>query len=1134
MPVGSLNSCFPAASNVLGTAYTARWILSWLRVKVEYPVKTPAQPPALLALAGFVPMLACGLAAFWLHGPVRLPLLLLAEVLGLAAASHALGCRRVWRGAWPWRQLGIQLLLVTAYALWLWLLTVWPLAAMARLASLGASLLLSLALGLAVASLWAWWPWCGLAFAADAGAADRALGRRVRRAAQAVSHRPAAFMLPVALCQLLLSAGLLVVAGVTPVVVGSGLALTLWVVLLVPATSAVIAWRCRVADGLAARPVDGAAEPEPPPEPVGIQSLNLELDEVQPGQREQALLQAAREGQVERAMALLAADADPEARPDAGAPDRRSVMALATLLPDTRLLRALIGRGADVNGDGNGLAPLLIAVRDGRRNQANAVMTLLSNGADVAATDPEGNAALHFAALGDNADVAAMLLDAGGDIDAANHAGYTALALACQAGRAAMACYLLEHHAASAPARSMPALAAAADGNEDDAELVALLLDHGAAVDAVDGLERSALMHAALAGHTHMVAALLQADADINAVDRRGTTALMEAARAGANATLAVMAAYQPAAAVRDSHGRDALTLACQSLRADAETVRILLQLGVDPHAPGTDGRSALDHAATGGRWNLVALLDPDTPLPAAHQDDVRPETGADTPEHLLDALRFGHWAAVSGFRDLAAGWPSQTRINVYLQLLGPEHANARRWLFGHGLDPAARLADGRPLMAAVVEALPGSIEALDDLLKSGQGIAGRGRLAQAMQRLGSAAGGAALAPRLMQHDGDLFGPADDGMTPLHLAAAHGMGHHLKLLLAYGCNPNVRDAASQTPLHHALKQPPAQAWPLLRSLVAFGANPDAADGNGETPLGQALETGDPRCVYWLRWSPWPLPGRALRAGDLAAAAAAGDGRALERLLDLGFAADARDQQGATALLRACGRGQLEAAQTLLEAGADAGLATPAGATALTAAVTRKHAGLVGLLLQREVPLDQRLRGGATALLVASALGYADIAERLLAAGADVAAEDDNGRTALHAAAQFCFSSNDSLACRRLLDVLLEHGADIAASDHNGAGVLLFMLGGHARPGEVANATHLGALLPVLLDAGAPLDAADSRGVAPLHACAMHALAGPAKLLLARGAERAARDNHERTPAEVAGILGYVDVAHELS
>ncbi len=1029
-----------------------------------------------------------------------------------------------------------------AFAGWLWLLTVWPLASMAQAPSLGAALLLSLTLGLALASLWAWWPWCAFLLMDDperdaSGALfPPAIGRRIQRVARKTNSRPDVYMLPVGLCQLASTYAVLAVCGLVPwpVRMADGLALGIVVVLILPVVALVIVRRCAAAQDCVpvtpefernARPVEAAPT---------ARSLSLDAEDILPGNREQALLAAARDGDTERALALLAADADPLTRPRDDDPDRRSALVLATLLPDTRLLRALIGRGASVQADGQGMAPLLIAVRDGRSNRSNAVMTLLANGADARITESEGNGALHFAALGNSAEVSAMLIDAGADINAVNRAGYTPLALACQAGNHAMAEYLLDCQADTAVSGAVPALVAAADSADDDPAMVALLLEHRAAVDAMDALGRSALIHAALLGHAGMIEALLNSGSDVDHRDQRGTTALMEAARSGSNTTLQALAAATPDQSLRDMHGRDALLLACQSIHADTETVRILLALGADPRAAGKDGRSALDHAASAGRWNLVALLDPNTPLPASHCDDHAPEAGADSPQHLLDALRFGHWAAVSGFRQLINQWPEATRVDLYLQLLEPGHANARRWLFENGLDPAVRREDGLHLAGAVLDALPESLEALDELFKMGQGIAGRGLLAHAMATIGSAAEGAALTLKLLEHDGDLFGVDDAGRVALHYAAIHAMPQMLIILLQRGCDPNIRDREGQTPLHHALKQPPAQAVPLLRALVAAGANPEAADASGETPLGQALQADNDTCVRWLRWSVWPLPGRPLRAADLHAAAAVGDAAALERLLQLGFDVDTRDMQGATPLLRACGKGHLEAAQTLLDAGADVCLSTPGGATALTAAVTGRHTGLVSLLLEQRVQIDQRLRGGATALLVSAALGHAEIAKLLIERGAEVGVADEAGRTALHAAAQFCFGSSDSLAARRLLDVLLVHGADATCTDSKGASALLFMLGAHARPGSPCNPTHLGALLPVLLEAGASASTADERGVTPLHACAMHALSGPARLLLARGADRAARDNHQRTASDVARILGFIDVAHELA
>jgi hypothetical protein len=45
---------------------------------------------------------------------------------------------------------------------------------------------------------------------------------------------------------------------------------------------------------------------------------------------------------------------------------------------------------------------------------------------------------------------------------------------------------------------------------------------------------------------------------------------------------------------------------------------------------------------------------------------------------------------------------------------------------------------------------------------------------------------------------------------------------------------------------------------------------------------------------------------------------------------------------------------------------------------------------------------------------------------------------------------------------------------------------------------------------------------------------MHALLAPARVLLARGADRQAEDAFGRTAADVARAIGYVDIAHELA
>jgi ankyrin repeat protein len=864
---------------------------------------------------------------------------------------------------------------------------------------------------------------------------------------------------------------------------------------------------------------------------------NATHPQLSPAALNQALLDAARSGNVDEALALLDGGADPDALPAAGARDQRSALVLAALLPDTRLLRALIARGAQVNRAHADVTALLAATRDSYHGRAEAVMTLLANGGDPRLCDREGNTPLHYAALAAEPSIAAILIDAQAPLDALNRNRHSPLGSAAGAGNWSLLRFLLEHGAKCEPAQGIPALLAASAVTDDDPQGVQILLKHKARVDAVDGLGRTALMNAALEAHPNIARVLLEAGANPNLADRHGTTALLEAARAGACEVLDALLAAEPDVRARDTHGRDALLLACQSPRANARCVRALLAAGADPHARSADGRNALEHAAGAGRWDLVALLDPDRPLPSSHAAAAQPEPGADTPAHLLDALRFGHWAVVSGFAERARSWPTAELAALYLDLLEPGQTSARQWLLEHGLDVEAELDDGVRLFDALIDHLPASMVALRQLLDAGASCAGAGLYARALARLVDVPQATPFALDLLARGADAFGADACQRTPLHHAACASLAPVLNALLARGADPNLRDRDGATPLHIALNAERAVALPLVRALIAHGADPESPAANGETPLGLALARGDASLEHWLRWSAWALPRRPLRAGDLPLAASCGDADAVSRLLELGFDMNTRDERGASALLRACGAGHLETAQRLLQSRADAALAADSGATPLSAAVSARRTEVVKLLLEHGAKADQRLPGNATALMVAAALGFPEIVEVLLERGADAALTDDHGHTALHAAARFCFDSRDSLRCRRLLDALLracdKDPARVDARDAQEATPLLLLLGAQSKPDAVADGTHLAALLPALLDAGANADHADARGVSALHACAMHALFAPARTLLARGANREAKDSFGRTPSDVARLLGLVDLAMEL-
>jgi ankyrin repeat protein len=1113
------------------------------------------RPPLIKALPWFLPALAAVACAGLTASPLALIPLLLANALAMGAVCHAIGFdpeqsylrTTLRRGS-------AHVVMFTVYTFVVFVLVAWPLLKLTQAPSLGAALLLAATLVVALAALWRVWPAFGLLFLWDdaypedsntgswiftAVARSISFGRHLSAEERFFSHFvPAALgLLVLAFCAVALSG----LYGVFPSEMRIA-ALAIYGVVLLPVCCMVIANRTLRALLCDRRGHIRTARAEPRREPLVDASAApapipvLSSEESQPGVRERALLTAAREGDIARAVALVEAGADPDTAAEPGERDQRPVLTLAALSPDMRLLRALIARGAQVNRAQNGVTALLAATRDSWHGRPEAVLTLLTNGADASGTDAEGNTPLHGAVLGAEPTVAAMLLDASAAVDATNAAGDTPLAIACRAANWALARFLLEHGAKPAPVGGEPALVAAAGIADDDAEGVKVLLRHKGPVNAANAQGRTALIAAAAEGHEQIARALLQANANPNLADRHGTTALMEAARAGAHGIVQLLADANADASPRDGHGRDALTLASQSPRAQAATVRALLALGAQPKEPGADGRSALDHAAAAGRWDFVALLDPETPLPTSLSESVVPEAGADSPMHLYDALRFGHWAVASTFAAKVREWPAEELAALHVDLAGAGFESARAWLLDHGLSAEARLAIpaddtsglGRRLFDALLPQLPQAADALLQLMLSGATPAGTGLLGQAICRLDGADERLTLA--MLEAGADPFGADSRGRTPMHMAAATGRVALLGALLARGMNPNVRDMGGRTPLHAALEQG-GESLPLVRLLVANGADPEAADVNGETPYGLGIGHGD--VERWLSWAAWPLPRRALRADDLPAAAAAGDTQAVDRLLELGFGVDTRDAQGATALLRAAGAGQRDVAEHLLDAGADPTVTAASGITPLAAAVNARRESVVELLLARGVDVDQRLPGDATALMIAATLGYPEIADMLLARGANANAEDAHGHTALHAAAQYCFGGSDSLRARRLLDIVIGKGADVNKADKDGATPLLLLLGAHMRPGSAADATHLGALVPVLLDAGAKLEHADHRGVSALHASAMHALLPPARVLLHRGASRQAADAFGRTAGDVARHLGFVDIAHEL-
>ena len=113
-----------------------------------------------------------------------------------------------------------------------------------------------------------------------------------------------------------------------------------------------------------------------------------------------------------------------------------------------------------------------------------------------------------------------------------------------------------------------------------DPALLELMLANGADVDAKDSYNGTGLIRAAHRGYAEIVRRLIEAEIDLDHVNRLGWTALLEAIILGDGGA------------------------------AHVETVRVLVDGGVDVEIADREGVTPLEHAQRAGYDEIVAILD--------------------------------------------------------------------------------------------------------------------------------------------------------------------------------------------------------------------------------------------------------------------------------------------------------------------------------------------------------------------------------------------------------------------------------------------------------------------------------------------------------------------------------------------
>lgn len=725
---------------------------------------------------------------------------------------------------------------------------------------------------------------------------------------------------------------------------------------------------------------------------------------------------------------------------------------------DLAAVRKLIKSGGDVNEvDGEGNTPLLIAVLT---RQAKLVDELLKIGADPNKARPDGKGPLFGAVRVGEEKIVQSLLRGGAEVDAPlsiEHngiavGGCTVLYLSALLGHLPC-CKVLASSGASVEAANdlgYTPLMAAIEGDHED--VIDFLLKSGANVNPeviatmeVDGLGGATPLYtAARKENLGVIKKLLKRGVDVNRPSGNGWTPLKSAAQQG---NLEIVKALLDADAdpnIADDTNYTPLMNAVSGEHEDI--VKILLKFKADPNVqsgenPEDDdwepGRTSLMDAAVSGNLAIAREL-----LKAGANPNLLNSKGR-------TAL---HSAVISASTDMVALLlKSGADPNVYgndEEKMSALDLALRRWATEDEDDRAGGIFDVLEVM--LKKGMPSDRASLNETALD---LVTEGRLE---------------VVELLKKHGVAVDPnySKNGASQLFITAAVGDDRlqAAELLLRIGADANYKSPAGLSVLSLATRN---GAVKLAELLLKAGA--DVMDRNSANALAYDLAViyGHDELIELL----------------------------IEHMNQLVSAVDKQADDGTTALMRAAMASDAKTIEDLLAAGADASRRDRQGESPLSYAVAHDLDEVIQVLRTAGV---ERLSGdkstGSQAIVHAGSQGALGTILDLLDSGTPIDLTDDDGDTALTAAAVH----------PGVVKVLAKRGADL--SHRNGEGKTAYM---------IAAASNRVRMVETLKEAGSPIDEPEElEGLAQMQAML--------NALRANGSDSDAEKGDNETDVEVDG------------
>ncbi|KAI1384071.1 ankyrin repeat-containing domain protein [Hypoxylon trugodes] len=618
------------------------------------------------------------------------------------------------------------------------------------------------------------------------------------------------------------------------------------------------------------------------------------------------------------------------------------------------------------------------------------------------------HAAVHFGLL----DWAVRLLKEGIDINTQCSDGQTALHWAVRYGRCALLDLFINnsadpnirdhdkdtplHKALMGPAADrVPLYRAITKSAANDATIVEALIRGGAKLDIRNAEGLSPMSSAIRYGPTSLAKIMAESQDDVNAEIFEDWSSLRQVFYHGQNIT---------GSGVANQKGhRDRLGGWAQLQHAFRNhalcLIDVLLERGVDLNRRTKDGWTPLTHAAKYDDLSSLNRLLTRQPNPA----DVNLRDG-DEKSPLWWAV---YWKNISAIQLLAEHGADVDGVCMnestpLLEAVTEQYDDIVQLLIRLNADVNKEVGNGSTLLIEATKLQSHSIACA--LLNAGadpdkRDSTNKSALLYAIEKRDRA-----LAWLLVVKTGPIAIPNKNIQDALELVISRDDPSMAWLLCEHGASPSATSDKSITFLHQAARR---GKYKTAQFLIEHGVDIDTMDATGSTPLHYAVLNRKNDITNLL----------ASRLSRLSGA----------QSLDICNA------DGDTALILATLKRRHAAMQTLLQYGASCNFADPGGMTALHNAASRGFNQEVDLLLNEKfggnpnivdndcfTPLHHAINGGNADM---------EVVRALMRAGANIEAQDKDGRTPLMLATQ--------LGHEELVRGLLEEGADAQARNKHG-------------------------------------------------------------------------------------------------